>query len=62
VLFGDLKSSTEVVCQLLEEKIQTVAAYSDRLRHPIPIYPATQFRFNPPPDSDGLRHPLGALI
>jgi len=25
VLFGDLKSSTEVVCQLLEETIQTVA-------------------------------------
>jgi hypothetical protein len=23
--FGDLKSSTEVVCQLLEETIQTVA-------------------------------------
>ena len=25
MLFGDLKSSTEVVCQLLEETIQTVA-------------------------------------
>jgi hypothetical protein len=25
VLFGDLKSSTEVVCQLLEKTIQTVA-------------------------------------
>jgi hypothetical protein len=25
VLFGDLKSSTEVVCQLLEETIQTIA-------------------------------------
>jgi len=37
-------------------------AYSDRLRHPIPIDPATLFRSNPPPDSEAFRHPLGALI
>jgi hypothetical protein len=45
-----------------KEKYEKLAAYSDRLRHPIPIDPATLFRSNPPPDSEAFRHPLGALI
>jgi len=33
------------------------AAYSDAIRHLIPIDSATRFRRKPPPDSDRFRHP-----
>ena len=32
-------------------------AYSDAIRHLIPIDSATRFRRKPPPDSDRFRHP-----
>jgi len=34
-----------------------VIAYSDAIRHLIPIDSATPFRRKPPPDSDRFRHP-----
>ena len=36
---------------------QAVDAYSDAIRHLIPIDSATRFRRKPPPDSDRFRHP-----
>ena len=53
---------TGIGYSLFEQGIRRLIAYSDRLRHPIPIDPATLFRSNSPPDSDVLRHPLGASI
>lgn len=50
-----LKHSRVQGCVLI--RYSDVDAYSDAIRHLIPIDSATPFRRKPPPDSDRFRHP-----